>query len=70
MKYFVVAQRSCTAGWTLFGPWEQIEKADEKIAKLSYNDNFVRVELARVLEDEDSPDWVGYDHKEGEEDDE
>ncbi len=51
----------------LFGPWMEIEKADEKIAKLEYDPLYSKVELARVLQDEDGPDWVGYDRHEEEE---
>ncbi len=57
MIYFVVAQDDDCGTWILFGPWEQIEKADEKIELLSNNPIYCQVELARVLTDEDGPDW-------------
>lgn len=69
MIYFVVAQRNEDGKWDLFGPWENVEEADSKIAKLIdfFNGVFPQysqVELARVLTDEDNPDraeWLNRD---------
>jgi hypothetical protein len=56
--YFVVAQKEQDGEWKLFGPDERIEKADEKIAELENDPAYSQVELARVLTDEDGPDWL------------
>lgn len=57
MIYFVVAQQEQDGEWKLFGPWECVEIADEKIVKLENDSAYSQVELARVLTDEDGPDW-------------
>ena len=58
MIYFVVAQKDDDGGWELFGPWDCIERADERIAELSDDPIYSQVELARVLTDEDGSEWV------------
>ena len=71
MKYYVIAEKETNMGMEnirhLFGPWTEIEKADEKIAELEYDPLYSEVELARVLEDEDSTDWIGHETHEEEE---
>ena len=57
MIYFVVAQQEQDGEWKLFGPWECVEMADERIAELNTDPGYAQVELARVLTDEDGPDW-------------
>ncbi len=63
MIYFVVAQTERDGQWTLSGPWEYIEEADEKIVELNKiktkfgNPVFSQIEIARVLTEEDGPDW-------------
>ena len=72
MIYFVVAQREENGKWDLFGPWENIEDADSKIAELTdlwgkKFPQYSQVELARVLTDEDNPDiteWLDQDKHE------
>ncbi len=66
MIYFVVAQKDEDGKWDLFGPWENIEGADERIAYLSDGPEYSQVELARVLTDEDDPDvyeWSELDRR-------
>jgi hypothetical protein len=58
MIYFVVAQLEDDGEWKLFGPWECVEIADERIAKLSTDPLYSQVELARVLTEEDGPEWL------------
>jgi hypothetical protein len=58
MIYFVVAQKEEDAEWELFGPWDYIEGADEKIDELSHSPIYSQVELARVLTDEDGREWL------------
>lgn len=74
MKYYVIATMETNPGTRnirhLFGPETEIEKADEKIAELSYDPWYSKIELARVLEPEDGPDWVGHDKHEEEENNE
>ena len=57
MIYLVVAQKEEDGKWILFGPWDYIEGADEKIAELGCDPIYSQVELARVLTDEDSGEW-------------
>jgi hypothetical protein len=67
MIYFVVAQKEESGRWELFGPWDYIEGADERIAYLSDGPEYSQVELARVLTEEDNPDrgeWLGSDKHE------
>lgn len=67
MIYFVVAQREEDGKWEVFGPYEQIDKADNKIARLDDNSDYSQIELARVLTDEDDPDrteWLDRDKHE------
>lgn len=67
MIYFVVAQKNEDGKWKVFGPWDYINGADDKIAELSHKDadsTYCQVELARVLTDEDDPDkneWIRHD---------
>ena len=71
MIYFVVAQDEDSGKWVLFGPWDYIEGADEKIAYFKSGNKYSQVELARVLTDEDDPDkeeWLGSDKHESEDD--
>jgi hypothetical protein len=53
MIYFVVAQRDEDGEWDLFGPWDYVEGADNKIAELDQDDKYSQVELARVWKQED-----------------
>lgn len=57
MIYFVVAQDSEGGHWILFGPWERVEGADTKIDDLVCSERYSQVEIARVLTEEDGPDW-------------
>lgn len=58
MIYFVVAQQEQDGDWKLFGPWEDVGIADEKIVELENDSVYSQIELARVLTDEDGPDWL------------
>ena len=63
MIYFVVAQKEDDGKWEVFGPWDYIEGADNKIAKITFDPQYSQVELARVLTDEDDSDeWRNYNH--------
>ncbi len=69
MKYYVIAKREDTHVLDLFGPWTEIEKADDKIAELEYGFLYSEIELGRVLQDEDRPDqdqWLECDQHEPE----
>lgn len=57
MIYFAVAQLEVDGMWVIFGPWEQIEEVDKKISHLSHDPRYAQVEIARVLTEEDGPDW-------------
>ncbi len=56
MIYFVVAQQEVDGVWKLFGPWENIEKADVELSRLDALPQYSQVEIARVLTEEDNPD--------------
>lgn len=68
MIYFVVAQKEDDGKWDVFGPWEYVEGADDKIVELEVGTvEYSQVELARVLTDEDDPDraeWLESDKHE------
>lgn len=67
MIYFVVAQKESSGKWEVFGPWDYIDGADEKIAYLSDGPEYSQVEIARVLTEADGNDrgeWLDKDkHK-------
>jgi hypothetical protein len=58
MIYFVMAQQKESEQWDNFGPWDDVEIADGEIAKLDDDALYSRVELARVLTDEESTEWL------------
>ncbi len=58
MLYFVMAQRKESGEWDNFGPWSKIEVADANIVRLEDNPLYSQVELARVLTDEESTEWL------------
>lgn len=63
MIYFVMAQRTEGGEWDHFGPEEDVEVADAKIVELEEEKNrnhsfYGRIELARVLTDEESKEWL------------
>lgn len=67
MIYFVVAQRNEDGKWNLFGPWQFVNMADDKIIELEGDLRYSQIELARVLTDEDNPDrneWLNQDKHE------
>lgn len=65
MIYFIMAQRTEGGEWDHFGPEEDIEVVDAKIVELEEARGvkggslfYSRVEIARVLTDEESTEWL------------
>ena len=74
MIYFVVAQKEEDGKWGVFGPWDYVDGADDKIVELEVGVvAYSQIEIARVLTTEDDPDrddWLELDKHESMEDDE
>lgn len=58
MIYFVMAQQKESKKWDNFGPWSKVEIADANIVRLEDDPLYSQIELARVLTDEESTEWL------------